>query len=61
MTIAEYLGIPKRKGRISNQTRAKCRHDYGILMSAKKPRGLTMRCLSGMYRISLSSVYKIVK
>lgn len=61
MTIGEYLGIPKRKGAISSSIKAKIRHSHAILVNAGKPKRLTAICLSGQYRISLSSFYKIVK
>lgn len=61
MTVGEFFGIGPRKGKILNSDRAKLRHSHAILINAGKPRLLTAKVLAGQYRISLSSLYRIVK
>lgn len=60
MKIGEYLGIPKRKGKILNSTKAKIRHNHAILINAGKPKTLVAKSLSGQWQISLTSFYKII-
>jgi hypothetical protein len=60
MTIGQFLGIPPRRGRISNQVRAKIRHSHAVLVAAGKPKYLIAKGLSGQWRIGLTSFYKLI-
>lgn len=65
MTIGEYLGIKPRirnkHDRISNKDRAKIRHDHAVLINAGKKSCMVVDYVAFRYKVSVSSIYRIIK